>query len=401
LRVNKENTMNLSDRVTQLQPSATIAMTAKAAALRREGKDIISLSAGEPDFDTPEFIRDAAIKAMNNGQTRYTAVGGTPEIKQSIITKLQRDNNLSYNPDQILVSNGGKQCFYNLVMALLNPCDEVLIPAPYWVSFPSMVSLSGATAKIVQTPMSANFKLTAQQLADEITDRTRLLVLNSPSNPSGQLYTDEELVALGDVLRHHPNIIIASDDIYEHIVWPGKHFSNIAMACPELKNRVVVLNGVSKAYAMTGWRIGYAAGPSELMSAMTKIQSQSTSCASAISQAAANAALNGGQSALQPMLAAYKERHDYVVQALNNINGITCLPSDGTFYAFPNVEQLIERLPNVNTDQGLANFLLENAGVALVARSGFGTTGHLRISFAASLDTLKVAISRISKAVEK
>lgn len=393
--------MFLSDRVTQLQPSATIAMTAKAAELRAAGKDIISLSAGEPDFDTPAFIRNAATQAINHGQTRYTAVGGTPELKQAIITKLKRDNDLSYSEDQILVSNGGKQCFFNLVMALLNPNDEVIIPAPYWVSFPDMVSLSGANVRIVQTPMSARFKLSAAQLENAINEKTRLLVLNSPSNPSGQCYDADELAALGDVLRRYPKVIIATDDIYEEIIWSPHKFSNIAMVCPDLKNRVVILNGVSKAYAMTGWRLGYAAGPAQLIAAMTKIQSQSTSCASAISQVAAGAALQGDQSVLQPMLAAYKERHDYVVSALNNINGIECLHSNGTFYAFPNVEQLIQRLPDVDDDQQLATFLLENAGVALVAGTGFGTPGHLRLSFAASLDTLKQAISRVSQAVEK
>lgn len=393
--------MHLSDRVKQLQPSATIAMTSRAAALQAQGKDIISLSAGEPDFDTPQFIRDAAIQALNDGKTRYTSVGGTPEIKQAIIAKLQRDNNLSYQPNQILVSNGGKQCFFNLVMALLNPGDEAIIPAPYWVSFPDMVSLSGASARIVKTPMSANFKLTADQLARAITDKTRLLILNSPSNPSGQLYSKDELLALGQVLKQHPNVIIASDDIYEHIVWPEHSFNNIATVCPDLVDRVVILNGVSKAYAMTGWRIGYAAGPSQLIAAMTKIQSQSTSCASAVSQAAAAAALIGDQTVLDTMLRAYQERHNFVVEALNNIDGISCLNSNGTFYAFPNVEALIQRLPNVNDDQELANFLLEKAGVALVAGSGFGTPGHLRLSFAASMSTLKLAISRISKAVEE
>lgn len=393
--------MHLSDRVTQLQASATIAMTSKAAALKATGRDIISLSAGEPDFDTPQFIRDAATAAINAGETRYTSVGGTAATKQAIIAKLQRDNNLDYSADQILVSNGGKQCFFNLVMALLNPGDEAIIPAPYWVSFPDMVSLSGAKPIRVQTSRDNQFKLTAEQLAAAITDRTRLLVLNSPSNPSGQLYSDAELAALGKVLRQHPKIVIASDDIYEHIVLADKPFTNIAMACPDLKDQTVILNGVSKAYAMTGWRIGYAAGPQELIAAMTKIQSQSTSCASAISQAAASAALTGDQTALDPMLTAYKERHDFVVNALNGIPGIDCPKSEGAFYAFPNVEGLIDRLPDVNTDQELANFLLEKAGVALVPGSAFGTDGHLRLSFAASLDTLKLAISRISKAVEK
>lgn len=389
----------LSDRVQRIKPSPTLAITARAAELRAAGKDIIGLGAGEPDFDTPEHIKMAAINAINDGFTKYTAVDGTAGLKQAIIDKLSRDNQLDYTADQILVSCGGKQSFFNLTQALLNEGDEVIIPAPYWVSYPDMVLLADGKPVIVEADIKQSFKITPEQLEAAITDKTRLVVLNSPSNPSGIAYSKTELAVLGQVLLKYPDVLVATDDMYEHILWADEPFSNIVMACPELYDQTIVLNGVSKAYSMTGWRIGYAAGPESLIKAMKKVQSQSTSNPTSISQVAAEAALNGDQSCLKPMLSAFKERHEYVLQRLNAIDGITCLPSDGTFYSFPDVRGFIDKLDGVNDDLELSEYLIEKAGVALVPGSAFGSPGYIRISFATSLDILKDALDRIEKVV--
>ena len=389
----------LSDRVQRIKPSPTLAITARAAELRAAGKDIIGLGAGEPDFDTPEYIKSAAVKAISNGFTKYTAVDGTASLKKAIIDKFSRDNQLDYTPNQILVSCGGKQSFFNLTQAILNEGDEVIIPAPYWVSYPDMVLLADGKPVVVEANIEQNFKITPDQLESAITNKTRLVVLNSPSNPSGIAYKREELIALGQVLLKYPNILVATDDMYEHILWSDEPFSNIVMACPELYNQTIVLNGVSKAYSMTGWRIGYAAGPENLIKAMKNVQSQSTSNPTSISQVAAEAALNGDQSCLNPMLAAFKERHEYVYNRLNSIDGISCLPSDGTFYSFPDIRGFVEKVEGVNNDMELSEYLIEKAGVALVPGSAFGSPGYIRISFATSLDVLKDALDRIENVI--
>ena len=336
--------LRLSDRVLSIKPSPTLAVTNRAAELKAAGKDIIGLGAGEPDFDTPEHIKAAAIKAIESGFTKYTAVDGTPSLKKAIIAKFKRDNNLDYQANQILVSSGGKQSFFNLALAFLNKGDEVIIPAPYWVSYPDMVLIADATPVCIECPQSQNYKITAAQLDAAITPKTKLLVLNSPSNPTGMVYTKEELLALAEVLRKHPHVWVATDDMYEHIIWTTEPFVNIVTVAPDLYDRALVLNGVSKAYAMTGWRIGYAAGPAKVIGAMKNVQSQSTSNPASISQVAAEAALNGDQDVLKPMVAAFKERHDYVVAALNAIEGVSCSAADGAFYAFANVEGAIAKM---------------------------------------------------------
>lgn len=389
----------LSDRVQRIKPSPTLAITARAAELRAAGKDIIGLGAGEPDFDTPEHIKAAAVKALSDGFTKYTAVDGTPSLKKAIIDKLSRDNQLNYTPNQILVSCGGKQSFFNLTQALLNDGDEVIIPAPYWVSYPDMVLLADGVPVIVEADIKQNFKITPEQLKSAITDKTRLVVLNSPSNPSGIAYSKNELAALGQVLLKYPDVLVATDDMYEHILWSDEPFSNIVMACPKLYDQTIVLNGVSKAYSMTGWRIGYAAGPESIIKAMKKVQSQSTSNPTSISQVAAETALNGDQSCLKPMLDAFKERHEYVYNRLNSIEGVSCLPSDGTFYSFPDVTGFINKLDGVNDDMELSEYLIEKAGVALVPGTAFGSPGYIRISFATSLDVLKDALDRIENVI--
>ena len=391
--------VKLSDRVHAVKPSPTLAITARAAEMRAAGRDIIGLGAGEPDFDTPDHIKEAAIRAIRAGKTRYTAVDGTPELKQAVIDKFRRDNQLEYTPDQILVSSGGKQSFYNLAQALLNPGDEVIIPAPYWVSYPDMVLLADGRPVIVDAGADQHFKITPEQLEAAITPRTRLFVINSPSNPTGMAYTRAELEALGEVLLRHPQVLIASDDMYEHILWADEPFANILMACPDLAGRTLVLNGVSKAYAMTGWRIGYAGGPAEIIRAMKKIQSQSTSNPASISQAAATEALNGPQDCIATMLDAFKARHDYVVERLNRIPGVECLPSDGTFYCFPRVSAALENLPGVEDDLALAEYLIEKAGVALVPGTAFGLGGHIRLSIATSREQLEQALDRIEDAL--
>lgn len=384
----------LAERVQRLQPSPTLAVTARAAALKAEGRDIISLGAGEPDFDTPEHIKEAAIRAIRAGQTKYTAVDGTPSLKRAIIAKFRRDNGLDYQPEQILVSCGGKQSFFNLCQALLDSGDEVIIPAPYWVSYPEIVAMAGATPVALYAGADQQYKLTPGQLERALTPRTRLLVINSPSNPTGMSYRRAELQAFGEVLRRYPQVFIASDDMYEHFQWQGGGFCNILMACPELAPRTVLLNGVSKAYAMTGWRIGYAAGPVPLIRAMANVQSQSTSNPASISQAAAEAALTGPQDCVRDMCRAYQERHAFVYAQLTTMPGVRVLPADGTFYSFPDFSAIIARLGLAN-DLALAERLLINAGVALVAGTSFGAPGHLRLSFATSMASLKTAMTRL------
>ncbi len=389
--------IKLSARVQAVKPSPTLAVTTRANEMRAAGKDVIGLGAGEPDFDTPEHIKEAAIKAINDGFTKYTAVDGTPGLKNAIINKFRNDNGFDYSPEQILVSCGGKQSFFNLAQAVLDPGDEVVIPAPYWVSYPDMALLAGGVPVLIHAGADQHFKITPAQLQAAITDKTRLVVLNSPSNPTGMAYTKAELAALGEVLLEHPKVLVATDDMYEHILWSDEPFANILNATPALKDRCMVLNGVSKAYSMTGWRIGYAAGPADIIKAMKKIQSQSTSNPTSISQVAAQAALEGPQDCIQTMLKSFKERHDYVVDRLNKIPGVECLPSDGTFYCFPKVQEAINKLDGVNTDVELAEYLIEQAGVALVPGSAFGLAGHVRISIATSQENLTNALDRIEK----
>jgi aspartate aminotransferase len=396
--------LQLSKRVQAIKPSPTLAVTARAAKLKAEGKDIIALGVGEPDFDTPQHIKDAAIGAINKGFTKYTAVGGTPSLKQAIIAKLKRDNGLDYTAKQILVSCGGKQSFFNLALAYLNPGDEVIIPAPYWVSYPDIVIIAEGKPVIVPVGIEQNFKLTPAQLAQAITPRTRMVVINSPSNPSGAVYTLNELKALGEVLRKHPDVLIATDDMYEHIALTDEKFANILNACPDLYPRTMVLNGVSKAYAMTGWRIGYAAGPEHILTAMENVQSQSTSNPTSISQVAAEAALNGDQGCITPMLKAFRERHVYLVNSLNKIPGLHCVMAGGAFYAFPDARGAIANLHATGklkeaTDAAFTEYLLEQAGVAVVPGSAFGSEGYIRLSFATSMDNLEKAIARITKAL--
>ena len=396
--------MSLSKRVQAIKPSPTLAVSARAAQLKAEGKDIIALGTGEPDFDTPQHIKDAAIVAINAGFTKYTAVGGTPSLKKAVIAKFKRDNNLTYTAKQILVSCGGKQSFFNLSLAVIDPGDEVIIPAPYWVSYPDIVIIAEGTPVIVEADIEQGFKLTAAQLEAAITPKTKMLVINSPSNPSGAVYTLEDLKALGEVLRKYPRILIATDDMYEHIALVDGKFVNILDACPDLYARTLVLNGVSKAYAMTGWRIGYAAGPEEIISAMEKVQSQSTSNPTSISQVAAEAALNGDQNCLAPMIKAFRERHVFVVNELNKIPGLKCLMAGGAFYAFPDARQAIAALYKKGlikeaNDIALSEYLLLEAGVAVVPGSAFGSEGYIRLSFATSMENLTNALARMQKAL--
>ena len=387
--------MKLSKRILNTKTSATIAMSMKARELTLQGKDIISLSAGEPDFDTPRNIKDAAIESINSGNTKYTPVDGMLTLKESIVRKFKNENNLEYTPDQIIVSTGCKQSIYNLCQATLDEGDEVLIPSPYWVSYPEIVKLSDAIPVFVETNSETDFKVTGKMLEDNITQKTKMILLNSPSNPSGFIYTEDDLKDIGRVLKKHPNIIIASDDIYEHIIFNGKKFTNILNVCPELYDQTIVLNGVSKAYAMTGWRIGYAAGSSNIVNAMKKIQSQSTSCTCSISQAAAKAALDNDNSEVQKMVNEYQLRSEFLHTELNKIDGIKYKKPDGSFYAFVDVNGLINKIDNINDDFELAEYFLKEADVAVVPGTAFGSKNHIRISFATSLENLKKAVSRI------
>ncbi|WP_417536044.1 pyridoxal phosphate-dependent aminotransferase [Methylophaga sp.] len=390
-------TIKLSQRVQNIKPSPTLAITARAAALRAEGKDVIGLGAGEPDFDTPEHIKQAAIEAIHSGKTKYTPVDGTADLKDAIIKKFSRDNGLEYAANQVLVSVGGKQSFFNLAQAFIEAGDEVIIPAPYWVSYPDMTLLADGVPVIIEAGQENQFKITPEQLEAAITDKTKLFVINSPSNPTGMAYSLKELEALGEVLRKHPNIFIATDDMYEHIYWADEPFCNILNACPDLYDRTLVMNGVSKAYSMTGWRIGYAAGPAPLIAAMKKVQSQSTSNPASISQAAAVEALNGDQSCIKTMLAEFKKRHDYVVSELNKMPGVDSLETDGTFYVFPSIAGVLENKTELNDDMDFAEALLVEKGVAVVPGSAFGLKNHIRLSIATSEENLRNALIRIAE----
>jgi aspartate aminotransferase len=387
--------IKLASRVGRIKPSPTLAVTAKALQLRQQGIDVINLAAGEPDFDTPDNIKAAAQRAMQAGKTKYTPVAGTASLKQAIITKFKQDNKLNYGKEEVLVSNGGKQSFYNLCQALIDKDDEVIIPAPYWVSYPDMVLLADGTPVFIEAGQEQQFKITAEQLTAAITARTKLFVINSPSNPTGVCYNEAELTALAEVLKQHPHVWIATDDMYEHILFAQQAFVNILNVCPELKERTIVMNGVSKAYSMTGWRIGYAAGPKDLISAMSKIQSQSTSNPSSISQEAAEEALTGPQDFVQMMSSDFEQRHDFVVDGLNAIKGIDCTPSQGTFYCFANIQQAITDTADVSNDVEFATFLLERCGVAVVPGSAFGLEGYMRISFANSRANLTAALAKL------
>jgi aspartate aminotransferase len=395
----------VATRLAAIKPSPTLAVSAKAAQLKSEGKDIIGLGAGEPDFDTPQFIKDAAVEAMKKGLTKYTPAGGTVSLKKAIIAKFKRDNGLDYTPRQVLVSCGGKHTSFNLCLALLNPGDEVIIPAPYWVSYPDMAVVAEAKPVFITAGIEQGFKITAAQLEAAITPKSRLIFINSPSNPSAAVYTLEELKALGEVLRKHPRIVIASDDMYEEILLDGSKFVNILDACPDLFDRTVVENGVSKAYSMTGWRIGYCGGPAELIEAMENMQSHSTSNPTSIAQYAAEAALNGDQSCIAPMVKAFKERGAFVAEALNRIPGVKCLQPAGAFYVFPDCRAAIRRLAAAGklkapTDIALCDYLMEqDEAVAAVPGSAFGMEGYLRISFATSMENLKKATDRMARAM--
>ena len=387
----------LSQRINAIKPSPTLAVSAKAIEMKRSGKAVVSLSAGEPDFPTPDHIKAAAIAAIHNNQTRYTAVEGTMELRTAICQKLKTDNNLDYTPAQISVSNGGKQGVFNCMGVLLNPGDEVLIPSPYWVSYPDIALLFEAKPVIIPGDPSARLKITPELLERYITPKSKLLLLNSPSNPTGVAYTEAELKALGEVLLKHPQLYILTDDIYEKILWNGSFF-NILMACPELYARTIVLNGVSKAYAMTGWRIGYCAGPIELIRAMNKLQSQSTSNACSISQAASIAALIGDQQCIPMMNKAFQSRHDYFVNGLNQIRGFKALHADGAFYSFVNIQETIQA-QGFNDDISFSNWMLEEALVAGVPGSAFGMEGYIRFSFACSMEELSTALTRMTQLI--
>lgn len=392
--------MQLAARVLAVKESPTLVVTARALELKRQGRDIISLGAGEPDFETPAHIRAAGIAAIESGKTRYTAVDGTPDLKAAIVAKFQRENGLTYTAQQILVSSGGKQSFYNLCQAYLNDGDEVIIPAPYWVSYPDMVLLAGGKPVVVQAGIEQGFKITPAQLEAAITPATRLVVINSPSNPTGAVYSKAELRALGDVLAKHPNILIATDDMYEHIILGDTPFSTWLNACPEMQERTVTLNGVSKAYSMTGWRIGYCAGPLALINEMKKVQSQSTSNPCSISQAATVVALNGDQSFIAEMVTAFKARSAYITQALNAMPGIKALSPDGAFYNFFDVRGAMAAT-GCTTDTELAARILEESNLALVPGSAFGADGYMRLSFATSMEELQGAMARLAAFLEK
>jgi aspartate aminotransferase len=386
--------LKLAQRLKRVRPSPTVGITALATRLREAGRDIVVLSVGEPDFPTPEHVKAAARDALARNDTKYTAVDGTRLLKEAVVAKLKRDNDLDYRPDQVLISSGAKQSCYNACLALLDAGDEVIVPAPYWVSYPDMVELADATPVIVPATAERGFKIDADNLAAAITSRTRLVILNSPCNPTGAVYSRSDWLAFGAVLREHPQIAILSDEIYEHIYWAAEPFASFAQACPDLYERTITVNGMSKAYAMSGWRIGYAAGPVDVIKAMTSIQSQSTTNACTISQAGAHAALTGDQTCVREMCAEFRRRHDFVLERLNRIEGFHSAPADGTFYLFPNVEGAM-RVKRAATDVELCERLLDGAGVALVPGSAFGAPGHLRLSFAASLDTLGEALGRL------
>ena len=399
----------LSTSLSRIKESPTIAITQKARLLKESGKEVIALASGEPDFDTPNNIKEAAIKAIKEGQTKYTAVDGTPELKKAIVNKFKRENNLSFDVDNITVGTGGKQVIYNCILATINSGDEVIIPAPYWVSYPDMVLLAGGTPKFVECDEQSDFKISADQLDKLVTNKTKWFILNSPGNPTGMCYSRSELTELVKVLKKHKHVNILTDDIYEHILYQDKgendsKFVNILEIDDSLKDRTLVVNGVSKAYAMTGWRIGYAAGPKELIKAIQKIQSQSTTNPSSVSQAAAVEALNGDQSFIVPRALEFKKRRDFVVNALNNTKGLTCVNPQGAFYVFPNCKKLMNKKTTsgkiIKNDTDFATYLLEETGVAIVQGSAFGLEGYFRISYATSMQILEKAVIKIKSFCE-
>ena len=393
----------ISDSLNRIKPSATMVITAKAVQLKREGKKIIGLSAGEPDFDTPDHVKEAAIDAINKGYTKYTNVEGIPELRQAIVDKFKKDNDLSYSIDEVIVGTGGKQILYNALVSSINKDDEVIIPAPYWVSYPDMTLLAGGKPIIVNCSIETGFKLTAKELEKVVTNKSKWLILNSPSNPTGACYTRKELEEIADIVRNHDNLYVITDDIYEYIVYDNFEFFTFAQVAPDLKDRVLTVNGVSKSHCMTGWRIGYAVGPKMLIKAMIKIQGQSTSNASSISQHAALAGISGSNDFLKPCLKAFDERRHFVFNKLNSIQGISCLLPEGAFYAYPNVSGLVGKKTNegkiLNNDTDIVEWLLETAEVAAVPGVAFGLEPFFRVSYATSLDLLKEAMSRIEKAV--
>ena len=388
----------LSASLSRIKPSPTMAVVKKATELKAAGKDIISLGAGEPDFDTPDNVKQAGIDAIKSGQTKYTIVDGTVELKRAIIAKFKRENNLSYNEKQVTVGVGGKHVIFNAILATINPGDEVIIPAPYWVSYPDIVLLAGGTPKIIECDESSDFKVSPEQIEKSITKNTKWIILNSPSNPTGSVYSEQELISIGKVLEKFPQVLIMSDDIYEHVLYDDLKFFTIAQV-PELFSRTLTINGLSKAYAMTGWRVGYAGGPEDLIQAIGKIQSQSTTNTSSISQAAAVEALNGVQDFIKPRSDAFKERRDFVVKKLNTIKGLSCKNPQGAFYVFPNCKDCIGKKDKVGkeilNDTDFVTSLLENTGVAVVQGSAFGSEGYFRISYATSMDNLVKALDKI------
>ena len=388
----------ISERVRKVKPSATIAISSKAMEMRSAGINVISMSAGEPDFDTPQHIKDAAKAAMDNGMTKYTQVDGVPDLKEAIIKKFRNDNELSYKPENILVSTGAKQTLYNLFQAILGDGDEVIIISPYWVSYPDMVLLADAKPVFVDTFQENNFSLDLNAFSNAINEKTKLVIINSPSNPTGITFTRSDYESIGAILENYPNAYVATDDMYEYIYWGEEPFVSFAQACPALFDRTITINGVSKSYAMTGWRIGYCGGPADVIGAMKKVQSQSTSNPSSISQAATIAALNGSKDEIYSMVEQYKIRHDYLCSALNAIEGFKTSPGTGAFYLFPDVKNVIEK-KGFSDDVELSEYLIESANVAVVPGSAFGSKGYIRLSYATSLENIKEAVERISKSL--
>ncbi|HML79627.1 pyridoxal phosphate-dependent aminotransferase [Geobacter sulfurreducens] len=395
--------MKLADRVNKIQPSPTLSIDAKAKALKAQGIDVVGFGAGEPDFDTPANIKEAGKKAIDAGFTKYMPVGGADDLKDAIIAKMKRDHGLEYTRDEISVACGAKHTLYNISQAMIQEGDEVIIPGPYWVSYPDQIVLAGGTPVFIMTDESTGFKITAEQLEKAITPRTVYVILNSPCNPTGSTYTKDELKALAAVLLKHPHVYVVSDDIYEKLLYDGLEFCNIPMACPELKDRTIIVNGVSKAYSMTGWRIGYACGPKALMAAMTKMQSQSTSNATSIAQKASVEALNGPQDAVAEMVKEFEKRRTYIVDRLNAIPGVTCFKSTGAFYAFPNFSGVYGKTTpagkKIENSSDFAAYLLEDAKVALVPGVAFGDDRYARLSYATSMETIKKGLDRIEEAI--
>lgn len=391
--------INLSHRVSQIKPSPTLSLSAAANRLKATGKPIINLTVGEPDFDTPEPIKQAARLALDEGYTKYTAVDGIARLKQAVIEKFKQENQLNYSLDQVIVSSGAKQSIYNLMQSLLNPGDEVIIPAPYWVSYPDMALLAEAKPVFISSSFDSGLKISPEQLEAAINEKTRLFIINSPSNPTGRVYTEAELKGLAKILLRHPSVFILTDDIYEHIYWGKEPFKNILNVCPELNERTLVLNGCSKAYAMTGWRIGYAAGPAEVIHAMANMQSQSTSNPNSIAQYAAMAALTGNQSCVHAMNKIYHQRHTLLIEGLEQIPGVQCLPAQGAFYSFPSFHTFIGNNHPFASDHELADYLLNKANVATVPGSAFGASGYLRLSYAVNNISLEKALTQLKKAL--